>query len=486
VNARVFRRGNPLDQGDEVPRRFLTLLDGDSGATFSDGSGRLELAQHIVDPKNPLTSRVMVNRIWAQHFGKGLVLTTSDFGRRANPPSHPPLLDFLAEQFMAKGWSLKSLHRTLLLSAVYRQNSVGPSDPALLKRCVELDPENRLLWRMNPHRLTFEEMRDSLLSACGNLDDSLDGPASQILQPPFSNRRTLYGLIDRQFLPASFRIFDFASPDLHIPERNETTIPQQSLFLMNHPLMLHQVELVANELQGIHDPNIQVDSLFSRILRRAPTADERTEALAFLSSELPSEQSPANPLSDNWQYGFGELDEAAQRVNGFTPLPHFTGDAWQGGESFPDGALGWVQLTSKGGHPGNDRQHAIVRRWVAPQAMQIRVHSSLTHEPEPGDGVRAFLVSSHGGILKAEKAHQQTRELSIESLAVEAGETIDFVVDIDQQLNSDQFLWSIQIDAGDLHWDAQQDFTPNRQTQLSPLAQLAQILFCSNEFVFVD
>ncbi len=486
VNARVFRRGNPLDQGEEVPRRFLTLLNGENEAAFSDGSGRLELAQHIVDPKNPLTSRVIVNRIWAQHFGKGLVPTTSDFGRRADPPSHPQLLDFLAQQFMEKGWSLKTLHRILVLSATYRQNSVGPSDPEMLTRYEERDPENRLLWRMNPHRLTFEELRDSLLSACGNLDDSLNGPASQILQPPFSNRRTLYGLIDRQFLPASFRIFDFASPDLHIPERNETTIPQQALFLMNHPLMLHQVELVADELKGIGDVNIQVESLFSSILRRPPTVDERAEALAFLSSEPVSEQASVKPTSVDWQYGFGELDESAQRVSGFTPLPHFNGDAWQGGESYPDGALGWVQLTSKGGHPGNDRQHAIVRRWVAPQAMQIEIHSSLTHEPAPGDGVRAFVVSSTMGIIKTEKAHQQTRELSTESISVAAGETIDFVVDIDQQLNSDQFLWSIQIDAGDLHWDSEQDFTPNLQMQLSPLAQLAQIMFCSNEFVFVD
>jgi hypothetical protein len=261
---------------------------------------------------------------------------------------------------------------------------------------------------------------------------------------------------------------------------------------MNHPLVLHHASLVAKQLDALPSHEEQAQSLFLQILKRAPTSLELQEAIDFLNGDQGADTITPLPTVADWQYGYGKYDDQSQRTANFTALPHFTGDAWQGGPSFPDGGLGWVQLSATGGHPGNDRDHAAVRRWIAPRAMQVAVKSTLQHEPEPGDGIRAFIVSSRSGTLASATAHQQTISLDAEAITVEAGDTLDFVVDIGDVLNSDQYLWSIEIrdlgtpEAQPGNWDSKRDFTPNAGERLSPLAQLAQVLFCSNEFVFVD
>ena len=174
-NSRVFIRGNPNRLGEEAPRQFLTILSGDKRQPFTHGSGRLELARAIASRENPLTARVMVNRLWLHHFGAGLVTTPDDFGLRSDPPSHPELLDYLAWRFMQDGWSLKNLHRVLMLSSVYQQQS----DDNL--RHETLDPDNRLLSKMNRRRLDFESMRDTLLFVAGNLDHSFGGRPVDLL-----------------------------------------------------------------------------------------------------------------------------------------------------------------------------------------------------------------------------------------------------------------------------------------------------------------
>jgi hypothetical protein len=490
VNARVFKRGNPANKGDDVPRQFLSLLSGPERKPFQHGSGRLELANAIIDPANPLTARVIVNRVWAHHFGTGLVSTPGDFGVRADPPSHPELLDWLTNQFVADGWSLKKLHRLILLSAAFRQSSTGPGDAAAMAHAEEVDPANRLLWRMNAHRLSFEEMRDSMLAVSGQLDLRLGGKPADIFKAPFPVRRTIYGLVDRQFLPGTLRMFDFANPDLHIPQRSETTVPQQSLFLMNHPMVVERARQLAQSVVDVSGSSDQVRTLYQSVYQRDPSPEQLSDALQLVTAETTEREKPPATAAE-WSYGYGAYDEAAQRVPAFTPLPHFTGEAWQGGPSFPDAALGWVQLSASGGHPGNDRQHASVRRWTAPAAMTIRVTSELIHEPQPGDGVRAFVVSSRTGLLHSGKAHQQTVALNIDSLTVEAGETIDFVVDIGDVLNSDQYFWRCQLKPANpgtdkRMWNSERDFPKNTTQELTPLEQLAQVLICSNEFLFLD
>jgi hypothetical protein len=508
VQPRIFERGDPARRGDEVPRQFLELLSGPERRPFLHGSGRLELAQAIIDPANPLTVRVIVNRVWARHFGTGLAANTGDFGLRSEAPSHPELLDWLAAWFIREGYSLRKLHRLLLNSAAWRQQSTGPSDPAALQHALNRDPANRLLWRMPTRRLSFEELRDSLLAASGELDRSPVRRPQDLFATPFPKCRTIYGLVDRQFLPGTLRIFDFANPDLHIPQRSETTVPQQALFLMNHPFVLQQARVFAERAAADADtPEAQVQRLFQLALQRSPMPDEHSAALELLKQPAaPTEPPPATAA--DWSYGYGRIDEAAGKVLDFQPLPHFTGTAWQGGPAFPDPTLGWVQLTATGGHPGNDSAHACIRRWTAPRSMTINIQSMLVHEPEPGDGIRAFIVSSRTGVLASTVIHQAKQQPAVAGIAVEAGETLDFLVDIREQLNSDQFLWSIELreavpskDAGAnggspdttplpspsaVTWSSTADFPKAPNPELTPLQQLAQILLCSNEFLFVD
>lgn len=191
VTPHVFLRGNPDRPGDEVPRRFVAVLSGGNPQPFQTGSGRLELARAIANRNNPLTPRVMVNRVWAHHFGAGLVRTPSDFGVKGERPTHPELLDWLASRFIEEDWSVKKLHRTIMLSAVYQQASDG--EP----RAMQEDPENRLLTRMNRCRLDYEALRDSLLFVSGQLDETLHGPPVDITAPGSSKRRTVYAFIDR-------------------------------------------------------------------------------------------------------------------------------------------------------------------------------------------------------------------------------------------------------------------------------------------------
>ena len=212
VVPHVFVRGNPGNPGASVPRQFLSVLAGENRQPFGAGSGRLELARAIASRDNPLTARVIVNRVWLHYFENPLVRTPSDFGLRSEPPSHPELLDYLAASLVEHDWSLKELHRLILRSATYQQASVDrPEVPGQSIR------RTGYLWRMNRKRLDFEALRDALLAAAGNWICSLAGPAVELTKAPWSRRRTMYGLIDRQNLPNLFRTFDFASPDTHSP-----------------------------------------------------------------------------------------------------------------------------------------------------------------------------------------------------------------------------------------------------------------------------
>ena len=491
ADARVLRRGNPATPAQVVPRQFLEVLSGEGRKPFATGSGRRELAAAITNPANPLTARVIVNRVWAHHFGAGLVLTPSDFGTRAEPPSHPELLDWLAKRFIADGWSLKKLHRRVMLSAAYQQSSVGPADAAARARAATADAENRLVWRMNPRRLTFEELHDSLFAATGELDRKAGGKPVDLLARPFAPRRSIYGLIDRQFFADLLRTFDVANPDLHIPQRSETTVPQQALFFLNHPLLLDRAKALAQHpaVVAAKRPDEKVAQLYRLAYQRPPTANQLRAAVGLVRA-VDEDAKPVATKPSAWAYGVAAFDPKAERISGFRPLPYFTGTAWQGGAAFPDGAFGWAQLSATGGHPGNDLGHAVVRRWTAPADGTVRVTSTLIHEEAAGDGVRATIVSSRHGRLKSATAHNTRAELTLPAVEVRAGDTLDFVVDIRGILDSDQFTWAPQIDevrAGGRAWKAADDFGgPAAGPRVGPWEQLAQALLMANEFSFVD
>jgi hypothetical protein len=277
----VFLRGNPNNRGGAVRRQFLSAIAGASPKPFRHGSGRLEFARAIATRDNPLTARVLVNRVWLHHFGKGLVGTPSDFGLRSDPPTHPELLDHLATAFMDDGWSIKKLHRLILLSAVYQQKSDDRID------CRRLDPENVLLWKMNRRRLDLEAMRDALLVVSGRLDRARGGPPVKDIQGP-SGRRTVYGFLDRLHVPGLFRTFDFPSPDASSPQRDTTTIPQQALFLMNNPFVFDSArELVQlPEVAAETDCARRVDRLYRRLFGRGATADEVSLAREFTGGSM--------------------------------------------------------------------------------------------------------------------------------------------------------------------------------------------------------
>ncbi len=508
---RILRRGNPATKVGFVDRHFLSLIAGSQPPRFQQGSGRLELARAIVDPANPLTARVWVNRIWQHHFGTGLVRTPSDFGIRAEAPSHPELLDWLANQLTTNGWSTKSIHRLIVLSNTYQQSSSGLAEQPLTpgpslkgrgepeRRAEQLDPENRLLWRANVHRLSWEEFRDTLLATTGQLDRTPGGRSTDLFAGAGSSnrRRTLYGTVDRQFLPSVLRMFDFPNPDLHIPSRSETTVPQQALFSLNHPLMAEKARsLVAHaRLSESDDPAVKLQRLYRAAFQREPTLAQQEAVLAFLTAAVEPPPLAPSEESKSWSYGYGELDEAAGKLKSFTPLPFFNGSAWQGGINWPDAALGWVQITSRGGHPGNDLQHASIRRWTAPRAGTYSIKSKAIHEVEVGDGIRCWIVASRGGILAKTAIHNRTEELKVVSLALETGDTLDFIVDIHAGLNSDQHFWSTTVhettpalDARSLPqlWSSELDFSGPAPVFLTPWEQLAQVLLLSNELMFVD
>ena len=497
TEPRVFRRGNPAAMGSEVPRQFLKALSSEQRSRFTKGSGRLEMARAIAAPENPLTARVWVNRVWMHHFGAGLVRTPSDFGMRSDPPTHPELIDWLATDLMSHGWHTKRLHRLIVLSAAYQQQSDGPADAAARQQAVAVDPENRLLWRMNAKRLSFEEWRDTQLAVTGELDRSLGGRAADLLAVGGDNhRRTLYGLVDRQFLTTAMRTFDFANPDLHAPQRSETTVSQQALFAMNHPFAAQRARGLVAQVGDVPVADVvgRVRRLYQLVYQRPPTESQEHAALAFLNA--PPDPSPVvRPEILAWQYGYGPLSEAEGRVD-FHPLPHFTGGAWQGGPQWPDATLGWAQLTAEGGHAGNDLQHAVVRRWKAARGGTVSIKSIATHSVAAGDGIRCWVVAHRRGVVASAVLINRQQALDVPSLRVEQGDTVDFIVDFNANLNSDQFVWPVQIDevttngvaavGGASSWNSSRDFGSKPPVLLDRWEQFAQVLLMSNEVMFVD
>lgn len=280
---RVLMRGELEKPGDAVPRRFLHVLSTVDSRTYAD-DGRLQLAQAIANDRNPLTARVIVNRVWQHHFGRGLVTTPDDFGVSGDRPVHTEILDYLATRFMRDGWSIKKLHRLILQSATYQQGS-GFNAVAAAK-----DPDNRLLWRMPPRRLEFEPLRDSILHVAGKLDCKMGGRSALLTDT--NNRRAVYGYTDRFRIPALLRNFDVANPDTSISRRAESIHPLQSLFLLNSPFVRNQAEALLKrpEIASIKDRDARITAIYRIVYSRSPDADELSLASGFVMDDSNSKQ----------------------------------------------------------------------------------------------------------------------------------------------------------------------------------------------------
>ncbi len=306
ANVPVLLRGNPNTPGEEAPRHFLWALAGDNAPPFQLGSGRLELANAIADKSNPLTARVMVNRLWQHHFGTGLVRTASNFGLLGEPPTHPELLDYLATQFVANdeggrmkdeanpdssftgAWSIKKMHRMIMLSATYKQSGMDN------RKNEEIDPDNRLLWRMTGHRLEVEAWRDAMLAVTDKLDRTIGGP-SLPLSSPDNRRRTFYASVSRHDLDPMLRLFDYPDPNVTSDARTNTTVPLQQLFVLNSDFMVRQAKafaarLTANPTESDAD---RIRRAYLLAYSRPPEEREVLLGLSFLQ-QPPSSGSSGN------------------------------------------------------------------------------------------------------------------------------------------------------------------------------------------------
>jgi hypothetical protein len=280
TDLNIFLRGDVNTKGPIAPRHFLHVLCPADPPKFRQGSGRLELAQAIVSRNNPLTARVIVNRVWGQFFGRPLVGTASNFGALGEKPTHPELVDDLAVRFMDAGWSLKWLDREIVLSSAYRQGSRAEA------RQTGTDPENRLLGRMPRRRLSVEAWRDAILSATGRLEDRIGGPSIDPANPD-QHRRTVYSRISRLSLNPLLALFDFPDPNIHADRRVETTTPLQKLFVMNNPFMIREAEAFADRLSALADLSPSpaetfIQQAYQRLFSRPATDAELHLGLEFL------------------------------------------------------------------------------------------------------------------------------------------------------------------------------------------------------------
>lgn len=296
VNARINIRGNHLALGDEVPRGFPKILAGENQEAMGpNASGRLELAKWLTEPDHPLTARVLVNRVWTWHFGEGIVRSTDNFGLQGDAPDNQPLLDYLAIRFVKEGWSIKSLHRIIMMSSAYQRSSAHNADSA------RKDPENRLLWRMNRRRLEAEEIRDTLLMTSGQLDLTLGGSLipqilnhdlpkdepEKILKESYKSlRRSVYLPVIRSGLYDMFEVFDFADPGVVAGRRNSSTVAPQALFMMNSDLVWQVAEKMAGDLLQ-SDAAAEADllgRLYQLLYGRPPEDSEVSRGLKLVKS----------------------------------------------------------------------------------------------------------------------------------------------------------------------------------------------------------
>ncbi|MBA4016168.1 MAG: hypothetical protein C0483_03160 [Pirellula sp.] len=493
VNPVIFLRGDSARRGDPVPRRFLEVLAGKERTPFAVGSGRKELAEAIADPKNPLTARVYVNRLWLHHFGAGIVDTPADFGFRSDPPSHPELLDWLAATFVEQGWSTKRMHREILLSSAYRQTSEVPA-AAGEKSPAAVDPENRLLWRANRRRLDFEALRDAMLAVSGKLDPAIGGRAVELSAEPFSWRRTIYGFVDRLNLDPVFSTFDFASPEVSTPERAVTLVPQQALFGMNHPFVIEQARALcaSPEFAQARDDDARTKVLYRRVFDRAPTQGELDLTRSFLVAAADAERNSGD-RRQVWRYGYGAVDASADDADRFHELTFFDGKNYQGSKDYPDPRIGHVRLSAVGGHPGRSQEFATIRRWTAPVDGDMTISGTLAHLRDNGDGIRARIVTGDGRTLGEWKLLNDKAATDVERISVRAGDVIDFIVDCRAKPTADAFTWAPvlrQLDqpkqGAPLVWSANADFAAPPPPLLTAWEQCAQALLLTNEFWFVD
>ena len=473
----IFLRGQRDQRGPDVPRRYLQILSKDDGI-FRKGSGRLEFAERVAAKDNPLTARVIVNRIWAWHFGKGIARNPSNFGILGAKPSHPELLDFLAVWFMDNGWSIKKLQKLITTSQAFKQS--GDFRPA----AAAIDGENVLLWRRTPERKSWEALRDSIIQVSGSLEHKTGGVPLSLLSSKEANVRTVYGLLDRRNLPGPFKYFDFPSTTVSCEERSRTISPQQGLFLMNSEFSARYAQKIAESLTG--SDSEKIDSIYKKVFSRLPNEKEKKAVQKFIDEARELYKN----IYSRWEYGYAGLD--GDGIKDFTAFKVFKDGRWQAGEKYPDPVAGYAFLSAQGGHPGKGENKAVVRRCNFYADGTVKISGKMIHlNKKDGDGIKVFIL--HNGKRIGEwKSKGNAIPTDSGEIRVKAGDRIDLVVEPGKTFVADKFEWPMEMTmkmqgAVDT-WSVFDIFSNEQKSGIkySVWSCLAQTLTMSNEFLYVD
>jgi hypothetical protein len=492
----IYIRGERRNRGDRVPRRFLEILSDEEREAYpKDSSGRLELAMDIVDPENPLTTRVLVNRVWLWQFGKGLVSSPGDFGLRADSPTHPLLLDWLARKFVRDGWSLKELQRTIMLSATWQQSSLKND------AYDAVDPANDLLWRWNLQRLDFEAIRDTLIVHGGKADLNIGGRSTDLEEDEGAHRRTLYGMIDRANLPELFRIFDFANPDMTQAQRYNTTVPQQALFLMNSPIAVEEAKNIANRPEMLSEATDEekVEFVYGQVLQRVPTSDEMAMCLRYIERQRNGGVEAPPHLA--WEFGYGRFDAKTEKLERFAPLPSLSSkglylrDTRVSAKAVKDkkAKAYEVSMSGESGVFANRTTRALVRRWKSPVDGEIAISGNANgRTTESSVELVGMAISNRRGMLGRWDLGREDTVTELNNVKVEAGETIDFVVVPKSTVSGGYFTWAPKISMSGKDWDANRDFEAASNQKraggkpLNEWERFAQTMLFSNELIYLN
>lgn len=489
INQHVFIRGNPSRRGDLAPRQFLAVAtEGGTPGEFKNGSGRLEMAQQIARPGNPLTARNIVNRVWMWHFGEGIVRTVDDFGLQGERPDNPELLDWLANWFVENDWSLKKLHRLILTSETWQQQS----DNLKETENMLVDSENRLLWKFRKKRLELEQMRDGMLDVAGNLSNEMFGRSVVILEPPYSNRRSVYAYIDRQNLNPTFRNFDFSNPQETTGKRPATTIPMQALFTLNNPFVQDQGENLARKVAAEGD---RVARLHQAVFARPPSESDRQLAESFVSVfETETARLGKRQTNTEWSYGWGDIDEKTGKVV-FHPFEHWVKEAWQVGKERPlkDNPLSYLYVDANGNtHPGHTAKESVIFEWRAPADLRVAVGGAVQRSNVgKGNGVRVKVATTAAGVIfdKILDPAKGRLEVSIPELTVASNESVYLIIDPHEKNSSfDSVRWNPEISDLDNKWpkwELAESFS-GPATPTSSWGAYAQALLNTNRFLFIE
>jgi hypothetical protein len=489
-DARVYIRGNPGNRSEPFKRSWLSFL---GGGEFPEGkSARLSLAEKIADPANPMTSRVMVNRIWGWHFGQALT-DPADFGPQQPVPVLRNLLDWLALRFNEKGGSVKEMHRLLLTSQAFRLAAEGPQENNTI------DEANTLFWKWSRQRLDFESMRDRLLASSGALDTSKTGGRSVALDSDRADsRRSVYAFVDRYALPGTFVSFDLPHPDHHAPKRSETTVPQQALYFLNGPLVTRQAEKMVRsaDFNALTSDADRVRWVYNRVFGRNPSIAEINDALDWIGSTDPKDYQPR--VSGAWEIRhtpdtglpFGEL----------LPFPIYHEKMWKTGQDLAKAPIRYLSAGPDGGHPS--KGHVLVLRFRATAPGQVKMHGTLGRgwKADQGAPLVYQVIANNSEVIGEGQLRPATsgQKFAAKWMDVKIGDTIDFAYRAPDGEHFGSTTWDIRVNGRDNANEPEREISslkrnfptstspPPVVTPDSPWADLVQMLWSSNEFHFID